>query len=190
MKKSSLEDRTFEHVDFTTEPFVVNEFEYCAFIHCNFSGVDLSDFRFVDCRFSDCDVSNAKLQKTTLNDVRFSNCKLLGLHFEDCSEFLFTVSFERCIIDFSSFYGRSLKKSVFKNCSLQQVDFTDADLTGSSFEESNLLNAVFENTVLEKVDFRSAVNFIIDPEKNRVKKAKFDRLALAGLLTRYDIQIS
>jgi uncharacterized protein YjbI with pentapeptide repeats len=79
---------------------------------------------------------------------------------------------------------------VFRNCSLQQVDFADADLSGSSFEGSNLLNAVFENSNLEKADFRSAINYMIDPEKNRLKKARFDSNGLGGLLTKYDIVIS
>jgi hypothetical protein len=42
---------------------------------------------------------------------------------------------------------------------------------------------------LEKTDFRSSFNYSIDPEVNRIKKAKFDRAGLAGLLDKYDLEI-
>jgi len=43
--------------------------------------------------------------------------------------------------------------------------------------------------VLEKADFREATNYFIDPEKNRIKKAKFSLNGLPGLLIPYDIII-
>lgn len=47
----------------------------------------------------------------------------------------------------------------------------------------------FDNTILEKVDLSSSSNYIIDPEKNRIKKAKFSLLGISGLLRKYDIEI-
>ncbi|HEY0042094.1 MAG TPA: pentapeptide repeat-containing protein, partial [Flavisolibacter sp.] len=101
-----------------------------------------------------------------------------------------TVSFKNCTLNFSSFYKRQVKKTIFKTCLLQEVDFTDADLSGSSFDHCDFSKALFENTNLGKVDFRTAYNFVIDPERNRLKKARFDRMGIAGLLQKYDIQIS
>ena len=190
MSKLCIEDETIENMDFIAIPFTSKEYEGCKFLHCSFAKADLSNFRFVECSFTDCDWSNAKLLTTTLNDIRFVDCKLLGLHFESCSDFLFSVSFQNCTLNFSSFYQRQLKKTVFKNSVLQEVDFTDADLTGSVFDTCDLGKAVFDNTILEKVDFRTAYNYAIDPERNKLKKAKFDRIGLAGLLGKYDIDIS
>jgi hypothetical protein len=42
---------------------------------------------------------------------------------------------------------------------------------------------------LEKADFRDAINYRIDPGINKMKKAKFSRDGLPGLLTRFDIII-
>jgi hypothetical protein len=42
---------------------------------------------------------------------------------------------------------------------------------------------------LEKVDFRTAVNYAFDPNSNKIKKAKFSLMGLAGLLSKYDIDI-
>ena len=188
MTQLQIEDQTFEAKDFSTA-LTAEAYENCTFLHCSFTNADLSNLRFVECVFKDCDLSNAKLHKTTLNDIKFIGCKLLGLHFENCSEFLFTVSFENCAINFSSFYKRSLKKTIFKNSSLQEVDFTEADLTNSTFDNCDLSKALFENTVLERADLRTAYNYSVDPELNRIKKARFSATGIPGLLTKYDIVI-
>ena len=78
---------------------------------------------------------------------------------------------------------------MFKNCSLQEADFTESDLSGAVFDRCDLARAIFRNTVLEKTDFRTAYNYSIDPEINRMKKSKFTASALAGLLDKYDIEI-
>jgi uncharacterized protein YjbI with pentapeptide repeats len=72
---------------------------------------------------------------------------------------------------------------------LQQVDFTEADLSGADFADCDLLQATFDNTILEKADLRTAVNFSIDPERNKLKKAKFTTAGLAGLLDKYNLLI-
>jgi hypothetical protein len=51
------------------------------------------------------------------------------------------------------------------------------------------MRARFERTVLEKVDFRTSYNFSIDPEVNRMKKARFSLAGIAGLLGKYDIVV-
>jgi fluoroquinolone resistance protein len=114
---------------------------------------------------------------------------MLGLHFMNCNPFLFTVDFDNCSLNVSSFYKMRLKKLRFKNSSLYDVDFTEADLTDAVFDNCDLAMATFDNTILEKADFLSAYNFSIDPEKNRMKKAKFPASGLAGLLDKYQLVI-
>jgi uncharacterized protein YjbI with pentapeptide repeats len=82
-----------------------------------------------------------------------------------------------------------IKKMSFANCSLQEVDFTNTDLSESVFAECDLLKAHFENTILDKTDFRSAFNFSIRPDENRLKKTKFSRETVTGLLHHLDIII-
>jgi uncharacterized protein YjbI with pentapeptide repeats len=69
------------------------------------------------------------------------------------------------------------------------VDFTETDLTESLFENCDLARATFANTMLEKTDFCTAYNYSIDPDLNRIKKAKFSTAGIAGLLDKYDILI-
>jgi fluoroquinolone resistance protein len=189
MERKYIEDREFIKTDFTEEGLPAGEYDNCRFVHCNFSNTNLSHICFGECAFNDCNLGMAKLGMTAFKDVRFISSKLLGLHFEHCDPFLFSVQFEDSILDLASFYKMKLKKIIFKNCSLQEVDFTEADLSGSVFNNCNLAKAVFENTFLEKADFRNSYNYSINPELNRVKKARFSMPGVIGLLDKYDIEI-
>jgi fluoroquinolone resistance protein len=73
---------------------------------------------------------------------------------------------------------------------LTEADFSESDLTAAVFDHCDLARATFDHTVLEKADFRTAVNYSIDPEKNKIKKARFSMAGIAGLLDKYDIDIS
>ena len=100
------------------------------------------------------------------------------------------MNFEDCLLNLSMFYNRKLKGAKFKNCSLHEVDFTDTDLTNATFDNCDFTGAVFRNSILEKADFRTAFHFSIDPEINRIKKTKFSRMGLDGLLHKYGIDIT
>jgi fluoroquinolone resistance protein len=182
-------DITFEKKDFTQDALKKGEYESCIFKHCELSNTSLLDTAFVDCEFIDCNLSLAKLSGSLLRDVKFKGCKMLGLHFETCNQFGLSFTMEDCTVNHSSFYQTKLKKTIFKNVVMQEVDFTGCDLTASVFTNCDLLRATFDNTTLEKVDFRTAFNYSIDPERNRIKKAKFSVNGLHGLLAKYDITI-
>jgi uncharacterized protein YjbI with pentapeptide repeats len=115
---------------------------------------------------------------------------MVGLHFEDCHAIFFDAHFADCVLDLSSFFRRKLGGNTFAGCSLKEVDFTEADLEGASFTGADLQGAVFDQTNLEKSDFREAIGYVIDPERNRLKKAKFDLAGLPGLLGKYDLSIA
>lgn len=192
MKKTEtnyIEDKIFEKPDFSKEELLKGEYENCTFINCDLSGKDLSAINFSDCVFDNCNISMAKLEGTGLKNCSFKKCKLLGLRFDTCSDFLFEVSFDNCILDLSSFYKRKLKKTTFNNTSIKEVDFSSADLSNAVFDHCDMLGALFDDTILERTDFRLAYNYSINPETNRIKKAKFSVNGLSGLLHKYDIDI-
>lgn len=178
-------DKQFERID-SLRP---GEYDNCTFSHCDLSGKDLSGLIFIDCTFSHCNLSLAKLGRTAFREVVFKDCKMLGLRFDTCHEFGLSFSFEGCQLGQSSFFKTKIKKTIFKNTQMRETDFAEADLTEASFENCDLAQAIFDHTILEKADFRTAYNFTIDPEINRVKKAKFSRTGIAGLLDKYEIEI-
>ena len=91
--------------------------------------------------------------------------------------------------DIPDFYKVRMIKTSFKNSQFQEADFTECDLTGSVFDNCDFSGATFANTIIEKADFRSSVNYSIDPERNRIKKARFSLTASVGLLDKYNIEI-
>jgi fluoroquinolone resistance protein len=197
MSQVFMEEKTFDKIDFTQAPLGKGEYEYCTFLNCDLSYAELSELKFLECEFLGCNLSLAKLTQTALKDIKFKGCKMLGLNFGECNEFGFAVSFDTCILDRSSFLGTAsplkkrvkLKQTVFKNSQLYEVDFTECDLSSASFDNCDLTGAIFKDTILEKTDLRNAINYSIDPELNRIKKAKFSRSGIAGLLDKYDIEI-
>jgi fluoroquinolone resistance protein len=182
-------DIVYDKQDFSINELPKGDYENCSFINCVFANADLSDVNFSECEFRDCDLSLCNMNNTALRTVIFNGCKLLGIMFDKCNEFLFSVEFENCNLNHSSFYKLRCKKMPFKNCNLLEVDFTECDLSSSTFDHCDLSGAVFRNSILEKVDFRTSHHYSIDPEINRIKKARFSVTGIAGLLDRHDIVI-
>jgi uncharacterized protein YjbI with pentapeptide repeats len=182
-------DQEYTKQDFTKKGFQIGEYESCTFIDCNFSNIDLSACNFTDCDFKGCNMGMVKLSNTVMNNVLFVECKLLGLHFEDCNKVLLAISFKKCHLNLSCFYQLKMKKTKFIECQLQEVDFTETDLTESLFEQCDFQSTIFDNTILEKADLSGSYNFSINPNQNRIKQAKFSRTELAGLLDSFHINI-
>ena len=97
--------------------------------------------------------------------------------------------FDNCILNYSFFYGRKIKKTFFKDSQLQETDFTKCDLTSAVFDNCDLTRAIFDNVNMEKADFRTSFNYSIDPEINQIKKAKFFLRGISGLLDKHDIEV-
>jgi uncharacterized protein YjbI with pentapeptide repeats len=189
MERVFIQDKKIEKEYLLTNKLQIADYENCVFNNCDLSNFDLSQRVFLDCEFNSCNLSSAKLIKTGLKNVTFKDCKLLGLHFENCDQFLFEVDFDNCVLNLSSFYKLKLKKTRFKDSNLSEVDFTETDLTSSLLDNCDLSGARFERTILEKADLRTSRNYSIDPELNKIKKAKFSIHGIAGLLDKYDIEI-
>ncbi len=189
MVEAYTEGKSFNKADFTLQNLKRGDYENCTFISCDFSGANMSEIKFLACVFESCNLSNAILAKTSFQDVIFTNCKMLGLHFENCSDFGLSFQFEGCILDHSCFYRKKIRGTIFRNTKLTEVDFTETDLAASVMEGCELAGATFDHTNLEKADLRSSVNYSINPETNRIRKAKFSRDGIPGLLDKYDIFI-
>lgn len=184
-----FDDQQYTGVSYLEKKLIQTEFNNCTFQNCDFSKADLTESDFVNCRFEECNFAMVKLQKSGMKNVCFTGCKLIGANFDTCSDFLFSAQFQKCVLDYASFVAKKIKQTRFNDCSMKEVDFSDADLSSSVFEGCDLSGAVFHNTNLEKADFRSAVNFSINPEMNRIKKARFSFSGLGGLLEKYSIEI-
>ena len=189
MSQAFIHDQNFDKLDYTKEPLAKGEYENCRFTNCNFEETNLNDIKFMNCDFQDCNWSLAQLNGTVLREVKFKDCKMLGLQFENCNDFGLSFSFDNCQLNHSTFFQMNIKKTIFRNCQLREIDFSESNLTYVVFDNCDLAQAIFINTVLDKADFRTAYNYSIDPESNRLKKAKFSIIGISGLLDKYDIVI-
>lgn len=183
------EEKEFKNIDYTEKSLRNREFSKCKFVACIFTKSDLGSNSFEDCIFENCNFSMTIIEDAGFRNVTFNGCKILGVDFTKCRKFMFSFEFENCSLDYCTFFGTKLKKTKFIKCSLKEVDFSGTDLSAAVFTNSDLLGAKFSNTILEKADFRSATNFSIDPEFNKLKKAKFNPLQLEGLLYKYHLDI-
>jgi fluoroquinolone resistance protein len=180
---------TFEGIGHDLPPLEMGEYDTCLFRNCDFSNENLSECKFVDCQFVDCNLSMATVAKASFRDVVFKNCKMLGLKLDTCHAFGLAFSFEGCQLNHATFVGLRIIMTEFRNCQLVETDFTECDLSSAVFANCNLDGAIFDQTNVEKADFRSSFNYAIDPDLNRIKKAKFSLEGVSGLLSKYDIVI-
>jgi uncharacterized protein YjbI with pentapeptide repeats len=181
--------KTFEKVVYANKKINHREFEDCIFKNCDFSNSDFSNNTFMDCEFIDCNLSMMDVSGTSLKTVGFKNCKLLGISFNACADFMFNVYFQECLLDYTTFSNKKMPKTKFNSCSMKETTFIGTTLTNSVFENCNLDNAIFNDCQLAGADFTTAYNYKIDPEFNPMKKAKFSIQGIPGLLDKYDIKI-
>ncbi|UWX55261.1 pentapeptide repeat-containing protein [Maribacter litopenaei] len=139
--------------------------------------------------FSECNLSNANIVNTIFKEVSFEHCKMMGMKFEDCNDFLMDFNFLDCTLNYSSFYGLELKRLRLVDSRLLGADFTDCNLTQAEFIRCNLENAIFENTNLSQADFSTSLNIILDPERNDLYHCQFSLENLPGLLGKYKIKV-
>jgi len=183
------EDQTFTRIAAANAVFANRQFENCKFVNCDLSSANLGGILFIDCVFEDCNLSLANMSNAGLQNIRFKHCKLSGVNFTKSVDFLFELHFEGCILDNAVFFRKKNKKAIFKDCSMVETDLTEAELSDSKFDNCNLHCAFFSQTILTGADLSTSYNFIIDPDNNTIKKAKFSVHGLAGLLVKYGIVV-
>lgn len=185
MPKEEFYDQEF----LSEKNLIKGEYEACMFENCELAEANLERYDFIDCEFVSCDLSGALITNSSFKNVSFIDCKIMGVHFDTANPFLLELSFENCQLQMSVFYGMKLGNTQFLNCNLSQVDFADANLQKAVFRESNLNAAVFDGANLSNSDFREAVNYQINPLKNKIENAKFSKEQVFGLLSAFKIVV-
>jgi fluoroquinolone resistance protein len=173
MDRKIIQNSIFERIDFTKIPLAKCEYENGNFFVCDFSNSPLAGIVSLICRFIAPNLSMAKLTRTIYSDTQFIDCKRLGLRFGNCVQLALSIGKENCNLNHSSFYKTIPGNAPFKNSRLPEMDFAESDLSHSVFANYDLDGSIFDNTNLEKADLRSAFNYNIDPDKDRIRKAKF-----------------
>jgi len=182
-------DKTFYNQIFEKDSVRYHEFEQCTFHDCDFSACDFTGVIFIECSFFDCNFKETRINYVSLRDVQFTKCNFTSVNFAMTDQVIYSFNFTDCLLDYAQFYNLKLKKIQFINCSMIAVDFMNTDLSEALFDNCNLRRAVFMDSNLQKADFYTSYEFVIDPEKNKMKRAIFSAEGLKGLLSKYDLII-
>lgn len=168
-------------------------FECCHFKQCEWKSALFSHCRFVECTFEHCHLSLSKWLASTMSEVSFNHCMLLGINWTELQWPLVKLTsplyFESSNLSHSSFFGLELTELFLERCKVHEVDFRDAKLSYASFAESDLENSLFMHTELNKANFVDAFNYNIDTKENNIKDASFSFPEVVSLLRCQGIKI-
>lgn len=182
-------EEQFYGTAFGTTAISYKDYERCTFADCDFSACDFTGVAFIDCTFTRCNFNEAKINYVGLRNVFFDGCNFTGVNFAMVDALLMAIEFKGCKLDYTKFYTLKLKGTVFTGCSLIAADFMSADLTEAVFDDCNLHKAVFHDTVALRADFTTSYNYAMDPERNKLRRARFSKEGLKGLLEKHEIVV-
>ena len=165
-------------------------FEDCRFVECRITAGAFRLGSFLHCSFEGCDLSNWQVEGIRFVEVRFKASKLVGVQWSGVKpDALTSVRFEDCTLDYSDFSRFRLKDGLLKGCSVREVNFERADLSGADCGDSDFTGSTFNETNLQKADFRGARGYAIDARTNRLKGAGFSLPDALGLLEILEVKV-
>ncbi len=129
--ESSYEDETFKALDVKNIKKSLLEnitFESCIFIQSNWQQATLNN-----CHFKNCNLSLIDLKGCRLQDTVFEECKIVGLDFYKCDKMLHP-TFLKCVLQTCNFSDVKLKGTSFTSSKLREVHFTNTDLSETNCE--------------------------------------------------------
>lgn len=114
--------------------------------------------------FDSCDLSNAKIGCSSVHQIVFKNCKLIGTDFSESS--IQNVIFDTCDMSYSNF---SLSK-------MRYVKIKDSKLMGSSFNEVKMQKIVLCESLFTECEFLHT----------SLKDIDFSGCSIEGMKTSYE----
>jgi uncharacterized protein YjbI with pentapeptide repeats len=107
---------------------------------------------------------------------------MVGLDFSKCKKLLFSITVENCQLLLCNFSEIDLHEMSFGKSRLKECDFFQSNLIKSDFSGCDLEDSVFEVCDLSFANLCRAINYNIDPAKNKVREAKFSMPEVISLL--------
>jgi len=185
-EKDIYSQETFSKLILTEETIESRVFDECEFIDCLFIGCKFEKCRLLNCKFEKCDLSNIVPMNSEFREVKFTNCKTIGIDWTRAGK-LKELQFSECLVNYSNFRLLKLPKTVIKKCEVKDVDFIETNLKDSNLSRSDFENSIFFKSDLSGVDFSHATNYTIDVNNNILKKTRFSLPEALSLLSNLDI---
>jgi len=184
------ENKTFRSEDFSGRSLNNLSFTNCLFERCNFTESSWINAIFCSCLFKNCNISLVDLRGCRIQEVLFEECKIVGAEFLKCNtDFIFSMDAKKTFIQYCNFSELDMKKTSFEGSKIYDGTFINTCLTEVNFSDTDLKGTLFRRCNLNKSNFCGALNYVIDPLSNKIKKAKFSFPEVIGLLKSFDIEI-
>ncbi|MEV1174675.1 pentapeptide repeat-containing protein [Nonomuraea sp. NPDC049784] len=126
----------FNGSDLTSREVDAAEYEGCRFVVTSFAGSQLRRAGFVNVELERCDLSNMTARASGMHRVRTSASRLTGMTWTECA--FRDVLFDACRADLIGFRFSTFKNTVFRDCTMPEANFQNADLRGVRFERCDL----------------------------------------------------
>lgn len=181
-------EQSFEKLNLKDQKYIHVEFYKCSFASCIFTKSLFENCVFEKCSFSGCDLSVAKFSGSSFIDVKFIDSKLIGIDWTLVQKPI-SVNFTKCILNESTFYKMDLRSAEITECIAHNSDFENTNLTKADCRKTDFLNAKFSEADLSYADFTEAINYSINPNNTKIKKAKFSLPEAVSLLDAWDVYI-
>ena len=153
------------------------EFEDCVFDHCRWLGTRVQNCRFNACTFDHCNFSGVVFSFTTMKDAWLLNSAFRSMAWGGLQGksgvFQPFGKIKNCAFRYNDFSGMALNGFDWTGAELQQCTFDDTRLAGASFYGVRLGRTRFTRCDLQKADLRTAEEYAIDLETNKLKGARF-----------------
>lgn len=182
-------EKIIKSESFSKKSLEGEDFQGCSFIGCDITESNLRNTKFCACTFTNCNLSIPKLEGCRFQDVKFIECKIVGADFFKCEKTFFSPSFKKCFLHYCNFSDLNMKNISIKDCKIHEVHFSHTLLNGAIFENTDLSGTIFHQCDLSQADFSTSSRYNIDPQTNKIKKAKFSLPEAIGLLQGFDILI-
>jgi len=186
--RSDHEDIVFDQLDATKSSIAGSRFDRCTFRKVQLKEASLSKCKFESCVFENCDLSLFHGYESAFIDVRFHECKLVGVNWTDGRRYS-NISFEKCVLDYCSFVSLDFRKTDFHDCRFLEASFAEANLTDANFAGSDLSGCRFLRTNLTRCDLSNARGYVINPNENTVKGMKVSLAGAVSLMQTLGIRV-
>ena len=117
------ENTIYSGIDFEGQNNSNIAFENCNFRSCRFNNLALENIKYSSCLFEKCEIILTNIKNSTLNDVKFLDCKIIGINFIECNDFGLSLDFEGSILDSVVIYEKSLKKTNIVKCKIKNSKY-------------------------------------------------------------------
>lgn len=170
-------------------PWTNHHFENCHFEGLTFGEMDWRNTRFENCTFERCNLVGVRWTGARLHGVDFKECTVDRLRWSTLSPQFLNLSLHECQATGGDWSDLDLKGCKLIDSNLSACDFSGADARNVDWSGSKLTEVIFHRSDLREGDFRTAIEWNIDPQENRVRDARFASNNLEGLVGRMGIRL-